>query len=534
MGLPLPTPEHLPTPIVVDRLEHYLEGYDRKDFILDGLRHGFRLGSVGTVSNENVYNLKSAVDSPAVVKEKLDKEIKAGRLAGPFAKPPFESFAISPIGIVPKKEAGKFRLIHHLSHPKGESVNDSIPKENATVRYQSLDDAIRVITKLGPKTSMAKCDIESAFRLLPVSPMDYHLLGMYWDGEYYFDRCVAMGCASSCALFEIFATALHWIAQVKLGIPDIVHVLDDFLFLGPSLASTNCYLQRFIAFCDEVGIPLADNKTQAASSDITFLGLLLDAPCSMIRLPSEKLAKAKHSLSVTHAKTKVTLKELQQLLGFLQFCCRAISPGRAFLRRLIDLTRGLHQPYHRRRITTEARLDLLTWIEFLDQFNGTFFFPADAWQDTTVLHLVTDASSLGFAAILEPHWFAGVWPDEWKPPYRNITFLELYPIVAALHHWCATVARGMVLIHTDNEALVSVINKNTSKEPLVMKLVRQMVLCCMKHNIILRAVHIKGEKNVLADSLSRLRFQKFHQLAPHMDRNAATLHPEWEPNAWRG
>ena len=69
------------------------------------------------------------MDNPTSVNDKLSKELAAGRIVGPFDSPPFETFRVSPLGIVPKKLPGKFRLIHHLSYPEGLSVNDGIPKD---------------------------------------------------------------------------------------------------------------------------------------------------------------------------------------------------------------------------------------------------------------------------------------------------------------------------------------------------------------------------------------------------------------------
>ena len=71
-------------------------------------------------------NLLSALQHPNVVSAKLIQEVKAGRIAGPFDTPPFKNFCVSPLGVVPIKTPGEFRLIHHLSFPKGTSVNDGI------------------------------------------------------------------------------------------------------------------------------------------------------------------------------------------------------------------------------------------------------------------------------------------------------------------------------------------------------------------------------------------------------------------------
>ena len=46
------------------------------------------------------------------------------------------------------------------------------------------------------------------------------------------DAVLPMGCSSSCAIFEAFSDALHWIAQYQLSVSGVVHFLDDFVFLA--------------------------------------------------------------------------------------------------------------------------------------------------------------------------------------------------------------------------------------------------------------------------------------------------------------
>ena len=102
----------------------------------------------------------------------------SGRIIGPFDTPPFENFRISPLGLVPKKTPGEFRLIHHFSFPEGSSVNDGIPRELSSVRYATIDDAIKKISSLGAGCFLAKTDIKSAFRIIPLHHRDFDLLGL--------------------------------------------------------------------------------------------------------------------------------------------------------------------------------------------------------------------------------------------------------------------------------------------------------------------------------------------------------------------
>ena len=117
------------------------------------------------------------------------------------------------------------------------SVNDGISSEHSTVSYCRVDDAIALIKSLGRGCFLAKTDIKSAFRIVPIRPQDCPLLGMTWQGKYYYDRAMPMGCASSCRTFEMFSSALEWVAKKHLHIEHLVHILDDYLMAASSYHS---------------------------------------------------------------------------------------------------------------------------------------------------------------------------------------------------------------------------------------------------------------------------------------------------------
>ena len=57
----------------------------------------------------------------------------------------------------------------------------------------------------------------------------------------------------------------------------------------------------------------------------------------------------------------------------------------------------------------------------------------------------------------------------------------------------------------DNESVVAIINSGHSKVPRIMDLLRFLVLLSMKHNFFVRARHVPGVSNDIADALSRLQ-----------------------------
>lgn len=508
----------MPSPVSSLILCQVLQGYDtcKSAYLVNGFRYGFQIGclSIPAQACRLVTNLRSAFTFPQVIDAKIKKELSLNRILGPYSVlPDVPRFRISPLGVVEKKTPGEYRVIHHLSYPEGTSVNDFIPHEFSTVRYATVQDAIAFIKKSPTIIFLGKVDIESAFRIIPVSPLDRPLLGFQWQGLFYMDAVLPMGCSSSCSIFEAFSSALEWVAKQKLGISGMVHVVDDFLILSESYDKCAADMEVFVELCDRLGVPLAHGKTQGPSTTLPFLGIILDTVNLEARLPQDKLDKCRSLVCEFLLKQKVTLRHLQSLIGLLNHACSVVVYGRGFLRRLIDLTIGVTKPHHHIRLTQQVKLDLRVWQEFLNSFNGRAFFLDEDFLNGNCLELYTDASgSIGYGAVYGKEWFYGTWPLSWHS--RNISALELFPIVAAVEVWGSEWANKSVCFRTDNEALVPVINKQTSREPHIMALIRRLVFTCLSFNINFMARHVPGRINILADKLSRGQVDEFRTLAP--------------------
>ena len=123
-----------------------------------------------------------AVCNAKVVEDYLETEVKLGRVVGPV---------VSHFGVIPKgHQTGRWRLILDLSHPEGRSVNDGIEPELCSLSYSSVDKAVRLIREKGTGAQLAKLDLESAYRMIPVHPDDRLLLGM--EGATIYRYCIAI------------------------------------------------------------------------------------------------------------------------------------------------------------------------------------------------------------------------------------------------------------------------------------------------------------------------------------------------------
>ena len=504
--------------INLSQLKHWLHGYDPDiaQLLTRGFEFGFKIPFYGDRQFRKHRNLKSARDNLPVLKQKIQDEIDLGRVAGPFSDPPFANLQASPLGLVPKKAPGEYRIIQHLSFSEGSSINDGIPQEFCSVQYQNIDHAVALVKKLGKNCLLSKCDISNAYKIIPISPFDFELQAFFVDGLYYYDKTLTQGLSYLCFLFEQFSTSLQWIAETKLLIPGCAHKLDDFLFVGPPHYNTCLsHLKKFLTMADALGVPMKPDKTVLPCTTITFVGIELDSVLMEKRLPAEKLIKIRHLLQDFKTRRKVKLVELQSLIGLLNFACSVVTPGRTFLRRIIDLTLGLQQPHHRRRLDGEARADLEAWSTFVDHFNGKSMFLPDRWLTSASLDLFTDSSNSGFGGYLGNKWFAGVWSEQWEN--FHITIKELFPIVLAVEMFADQLRNRCIIFHTDNIAVCQVINKQTSKEKVLMKLVRRLVVQCLKFNIMFKSEHISGYLNGLSDNLSRQQIHQFLEVFPYQN-----------------
>lgn len=460
-------------------------------------------------------NGKEALNRPQVVNLKLSTELTANRMIGPFdPRAVIEPFVSSPINLTPKKTPGKFRLIHNLSYPYGGvSVNSFIPDEQAAVSYASFDTAIALIQQVGQGAILTKTDIQHAYKIIPVRPVDVLALGIHWDGQLYFDCTLPMGCRSGCAIFEEFSTALQFIAEEK-GCGPMCHILDDFFFVSHPDDQPERKFRIFkFDICGPVGVVLLEEKTESGTR-LIFMGIELDSLAMQARLPEDKVEKCRAAINEALNKKSLTVQSLEHLLGLLSFACNVVSPGRPFLRRMYKHLCGVDRTkrHHFVHLTVGARSDLRVWKHFLGAFNGITMFKKD-WQSSEVLHLYTDSSgNTGFGLVFGEKFAAGVWPETWKA--FNIALLEFYPILLAFKLFGPEIKNSKVCLHTDNQAVMNIINNQTSKDPYIMVMVRDYVLTLLTHNIEVKAVYIPTKLNTLADSLSRQQWDLFRREAP--------------------
>ena len=508
-------------------------------YIYDGLINGFRVGFNYNLSqlNPNHSNHPSALAHKHDVEERIAAELSAGRLLGPLPAHLLSLVHLSPIGLVPKAHTNKWRMIVDLSHPANGSVNDGILSSLCSLHYASVDDAVRIIQTLGVGTELVKLDVKDAYRIVPVHPADYHLLGISWEGNIYVDRALPFGLRSAPKIFNAVADILGWVFS-QSGIRHHLHYLDDFLLLGaPHSREAAQALDIALKVFDSLGIPVATHKTEGPSTILIFLGILIDTKRFELRLPEDKLTRLQEMMRQWAGRRTCTRKELESLVGHLSHAATVITQGRTFLRQLFALLSLDRANYHTIRLNSGAKADLLWWRTFLQHWNGLSFFPAPHPS----IEIISDASGgYGCGAFSLVHgWFQIEWPDSWHT--ITITAKELVPIVVAAALWGKHWGRACVCFTCDNMAVVSILKSRSSRDPLLTHLLRCLAFYAALHHFHFTAEHIPGVLNTAADAISRNNSALFSSLHPQIPRVAVPLSilellviriPDWGSNDW--
>ena len=408
------------TPVDVDKYEELLRvsGYDHteSEFLVNGFRNGFDIGFRGDIQGmrRTAPNLKFRIGNEVILWNKVMKEVKAKRYAGPFKEAPFKNFIQSPVGLVPKDDGKDTRLIFHLSYPrKGFSVNSQTPERFCKVKYCDFSDAIMKIVSMGAKV-VGKSDMKSAFRNLGILPSQFCVLILKakspFDGKYYFfvDKALPFGSSASCNLFSRLANSVAHLAEFRSHGNRPVNYLDDYLFAAYLARVCNDRIQEFLDICEEIKFRVSLEKTYWATTLLVFLGLLIDTLNKCICIPTEKISRAITLIEDVIGGKKTTVRKLQKLCGFLNFLCKCIVPGRAFTRRLYSYFSSSMLPHHHVRVSGEMRRDLNVWKTFLN-----------------------DPSA--YCRPFIDYWFQQKWDDFTLVVNPSIQYKELFAVVASVN-----------------------------------------------------------------------------------------------------
>ena len=228
---------------------------------------------------------------------------------------------------------------------------------------------------------------------------------------------------------------------------------------------------------------------EESGTSLTFLGVLLDTLSQTMSLPEVKLVALQAVSEGFLHRHRATKRQLQSLAGRLNWACRVVYGGRTFLCRILDAMNSMQSPSAKYKLTGDFYADLTWWIKFLSVFNGRHLF----LDSKPVLDVQTDACYDAAGA-----YFAGDWSyfhfGSESPVLSalHINHKETLAVVLAAERWAPQWVNRHVIIHSDSQAAVAIINKGSTCNSLIMGYLRRLFWLSAIFNFRITARYIKG------------------------------------------
>ena len=143
-------------------------------------------------------------------------------------------------------------------------------------------------------------------------------------------------------------------------------------------------------------------------------------------------------------------------------------------------------------------------------FNGVAFIPSPIWCEPDV-SMATDSCLDGCGGISSNEFFHTRFPDailKRKLPIHNLEFLAL---LVGARLWGHQFSGLKIRVYCDNQPVVDVINSSRTKDPFMATCLRELWLVVSQNKFELRAVHLPGVENRVADWLSLFHLGQKYQ-----------------------
>ena len=184
--------------------------------MVEVLRYGWPMSrSILPLTNGSAkVNHKGALEFQDAINHYSATEHSNNMLLGPFFTNPFpDRTASSPLNSMPKRDSDEHQVILDMSFPLVHSVNDRIDKDHylgvaIDLIYPTIDSFATMVKAVSPGALMYKRDLHWAYHQICTDPFDVPYQGFFWQGAFYFETVLVMGCTSSAYICQCVTSAI--------------------------------------------------------------------------------------------------------------------------------------------------------------------------------------------------------------------------------------------------------------------------------------------------------------------------------------
>ena len=230
-----------------------------------------------------------------------------------------------------------------------------------------MDDLVELIKLKGRHCHLYKRGLKRAYRQIPVDLSDVPLLGYCFEGRYYFDKYLSIWLSSSAYICQRVTNAIRFMCHMLHIV--ILNYLEDFAGAEkPELALKPFQeLGNLLVSC---GIEESKEKACPPSTKMVFIGGLFDTDDLTLSVTAEKVQEILELVSTWLQKKSAILRELQSLVGKLNFISSRVHASRVLICRILNWFRLIHGKKSAQLIPTFVRKNLMWWKLFLPTFYG--------------------------------------------------------------------------------------------------------------------------------------------------------------------
>ena len=390
--------------------------------------------------------------------------------------------------IVPKKDCG-FRPILNLRN-----LNSCL-----VVPHFKMETLRRIICALEKGDWALSIDLKDAYFHVAVHPKFRKYLRFCIQGKHFQFRAMPFGLATAPRIFTKLMSAVgSYLRSRKI---QIYMYLDDWLIKNQDKHLLRQQISQVLEVIQGLGLLVNWTKSQLEPTQtIQYLGSVFSLKDGVVYPTMDRYCKLQEALQNLSNQDQVTAQTFLQLLGLMASFIDLTPFSRLHMRPIQFYVLSWWKPHKDSMYQTiPVKETLFQHLQWWTRYNNLF---AGIPLATHTITIWTDASMFGWGAHMEDQQVSGVWNPQQSA--QHINWLELKAVDLALHHFRHQIVGKSVLLRCDNSTVVSYIYKQGGTKSFQMCcLAWEVFQWSLQKGIVLKAAHIPGKRNILADHLSR-------------------------------
>ena len=466
-----------------------------------------------------------------------------GYLMGPYPNnhPITDECRINPVFCVPKPDGSVRPVVNYSKVINGKSLNELLDPTLCTVEYIQLREIVYTIKQVGVGAMVWAKDLEDGYFNIKIKPSQTKSIAFQFAGLLFIPMVLVFGLSSAPLIFTVFMwyavmairfadSNLMWGAvpsdqfrrelfqqeadiryhQDTVLFPLVMYYLDDIFGVH---TPTMVFKQYELAgkTLEWLGLSAKQSKDRPPATTQILLGLEYDTIKQEVRIPQDKISRYVSIARSLMTRKQVTKRELFSLTGKVRYAAIASKPLSCFARGVEVHGHKVHQWHHRINMTQRLKRDINLIIEGLNHVRGrgvAFNFilrPRNCFDFTAYTDAASTVGAGGYIDINDAPYFQIKWQEMIDYESHDIQWQEMVAIAILLYTFKEIFANKCVNIWCDNEPVVYMLIKWHA--PLhrtdLQHILRFIAKICIFNNITPWWDHIKGERNKVADRLSR-------------------------------